>query len=54
MSKTIIYSSDLNIIEDVWRIIKKHVSNKFIESGKDIVNLYISKFYEKIKNSRLY
>ena len=48
------YSSDLNPIEDVWRIIKKYVSNKFIKSGKNIVNLYISKFYEEVKNSSLY
>ena len=45
---------ELNPIEDVWRIIKKYVSNKFIKSGKDIVNLYISKFYEEVTNSSLY
>jgi len=48
------YSPDLNPIEDVWRIIKKFVSNKFIKNGKDIVDLYISKFYEEVTNSSLY
>jgi transposase len=41
------YSSDLNPIEDVWRVIKKHVSNKFISTGKKIVNLYIGKIFTK-------
>jgi len=48
------YSPDLNPIEDIWRIIKKYISNKFIKSGKDIVNHYISKFYEEVNNSSLY
>jgi transposase len=48
------YSPDLNPIEDIWRIIKKYISNKFIKSGKNIVDLYISKFYEEVKNSSLY
>ena len=48
------YSPDLNPIEDIWRIIKKFVSNKFIKNGKDIVDLYISKFYEEVNNSSLY
>ena len=48
------YSPDLNPIEDVWRLIKKYISNKFIKSGQDIVDHYIDKFYEEVDNSSLY
>ncbi|MDR0911013.1 MAG: transposase [Methanobrevibacter sp.] len=48
------YSPDLNPIEDVWRVIKKHISNKFIKTGKEIVNFYITQFYEEVKNENLY
>jgi len=48
------YSPELNPIEDVWRVIKRYVSNKFIKSGKDIVDYYISKFHEEVTSSSLY
>jgi transposase len=48
------YSSDLNPIEDVWRIIKKFISNKFIKNGEETVPIYITKLYEKVNSSSLY
>ena len=37
----------------IQRIIKKYVYNKFIKNGKGIVDFYISKFCDEVKNFSL-
>jgi transposase len=47
-------SAELNPIEDVWRMIKKETSNKFINSKKQLEEMYTSFFHKKIDNPSLY
>ncbi|MCC7553040.1 MAG: transposase [Methanobacteriaceae archaeon] len=47
-------SPELNPIEDLWRIIKRTVTNTFIKSKKSLENLYTTLFYEKVNDKTLY
>lgn len=42
------YSPDLNPIEDVWRIIKRHIYNSFIVNEEHIKNEFEEKFYQEV------
>jgi transposase len=47
-------SPELNPIEDVWRMIKKETSNKFIKSKKQLEEMYTSFFHKKVDDPSLY
>jgi transposase len=47
-------TSELNPIEDVWRMIKEDVSREFIKSKEHLSELYTTLFYEKVDNPTLY
>lgn len=47
-------SPELNPIEDVWRMIKKETSNKFINSKKQLEEMYTSFFHKKVDDPSLY
>lgn len=47
-------SPDLNHIEDVWRVIKKRLSNKKYDDEKSLSEAFMKEFYDIIGNTSFY
>ena len=47
-------SPDLNPIEDVWRVIKKRLSNKKYDDEKSLSKAFMKEFYDIIGNTSFY
>jgi len=47
-------SPDLNPIEDVWRVIKKRLSNKKYDDEKSLSESFMKEFYDIIGNTSFY